>query len=330
MRRNPIAEDAVPNTLLLTQSHVRALLTMAHAVDAVEAAFAAHGRGEALMPAKVYLELEAHDGDFRAMPSYLAGAAGVKWVNSHPRNPERHGLPAVMGLYVLSDPASAAPLAILDATLLTALRTGAAAGVASRHLAAGPPATLGLVGCGVQARYLLEAHRVVFPAGFEVLVADARPEAARALAQAEGGRAVTVEEASACDIVCTSTPTRSPIVRRPWLAARAHVNAMGADAPGKQELDPGILDDAAVFIDDAHQAFSSGEVNVPLRTGRMKEENIQGTLGDVIVGAHPGRGDHAITVFDSTGLAIQDLALASLAHELARAAGLGAEIDWAS
>ena len=122
-------------TLILTQSDVQAALTMEAAVAAVEEAFAAHARGETMMPAKVYLDLRKYNGDFRAMPSYAPGSAGVKWVNSHPDNPDRHGLPTVLGMYILSDPVTAVPLAVMDATWLTAARTGAAAGVAAKHLA---------------------------------------------------------------------------------------------------------------------------------------------------------------------------------------------------
>ncbi len=135
---------------------------MDDAVSAIESAFAAHGKGETQMPAKVYLDFPEHGGDLRAMPAAMGNAAGLKWVNSHPDNPARHDLPSVMGLYVLSDPATALPLAMLDATLLTAVRTGAAAAVASKHLA-GAHRTLGVIGCGVQADFLIEAHRVCFP-----------------------------------------------------------------------------------------------------------------------------------------------------------------------
>ena len=138
-------------TRILTGSQVSEVLGMDLAVAAVERAFAAHGRGEALMPPKVYLPLEKYGGDFRAMPAYLDGSAGVKWVNSHPGNPKRHGLPAVMGMYILSDPSTAEPLAVMDGTLLTAFRTGAASAVASKHLARKASRTLGIIGCGAQA-----------------------------------------------------------------------------------------------------------------------------------------------------------------------------------
>lgn len=313
-------------TLILGRKQVESLLAMDRVVAAVEAAFAAYGRGDAEMPAKVYLDLPDHGGDFRAMPARMGDRAGVKWVNSHPDNPARHGLPSVMGVYILSDPATAAPLAVMDATAITAYRTGAAGAVASKYLAVGAPRSLGFIGCGVQARVLLAAHQVLWP-DLELVMADSRDDAARAFAEEAGGRAGSAEQASACDIVCASTPSRAPVIDRSWIAGGTHINAMGADAPGKQELDPQILRDARVIIDDAHQAHHSGEVNVPLSSGAITEADIAGNLGDIVAGTLAGRTGDEITVFDSTGLAIQDVAVANLVLELARDAGVGSDID---
>lgn len=321
-------------TLILSARDVRAILRMDDAVRAVERAFAQHASGAAQMPPKVYLSLEAYAGDFRAMPSFIGeddtgpAAAGVKWVNSHPENPARYGLPCVMGVYVLSDPATALPLAVLDATVLTAARTGAAAAVASRWLARPEPKTIGFVGSGVQARWMLDAHRVVYGDALKVVAADVKPEAAASFAREVGGTVGSLEEASACDLVCTSTPARAPVVRREWVKPGAHINAMGADGPGKQELDPAILSDAIVVIDEEHQALHSGEVNVPIAQGLFRRERLFGTLGQVIAGrAKPARGPSDLTVFDSTGLAIQDVALARVLYAAAKAKGVGAAID---
>lgn len=313
-------------TLVLTARDVRAVLDMKDAVAAVESAFLAHGRGEAMMPPKVYLSLDEHAGDFRAMPSYMKGAAGVKWVNSHPENPKRHGLPSVMGLYILSDPATAAPVAILDGTVLTAARTGAAAAVASKHLAKKGAKTIGFVGTGVQSGFLLDAHRVLYPE-LEVLAFDVREDAARAFAERVGGRVASLAEVSGADIVCASTPSRVPVVLRKDVRAGAHLNAIGADAPGKQELEGSILADARVFIDDFEQATHSGEVNVPLHDGTYTKDRIEGTLGEVVARKKPGRKGDEITVFDSTGLAIQDLALARVLVDVAKKRGLGTSLE---
>ncbi|HUP24767.1 MAG TPA: ornithine cyclodeaminase family protein [Thermoanaerobaculia bacterium] len=314
-------------TRVLNQSEVRSLLSMEEAVPAVEAAFAAHGRGETQMPVKVYLDLPRYDGDFRAMPAYFDGSAGVKWVNAHPHNPERFGLPTVIGTYILSDPASARALAILDATYLTAARTGAAAAVAAKHLARPRPRTIGFVGCGVQARTMLAALRTLYE-GFEVVATDRVAAAAERFAAEVGGRAASIEEAAGCDIVCTATPSRVPVVRRDWIRAGTHVNAMGADAHGKQELEAAILLDARVIVDDWEQAGESGEVNVPLEQGVFEADHIQATLGAICAGLRPGRvSDEEITVFDSTGLAVQDVAIARLVYRRAEELGVGLEVD---
>lgn len=282
------------------------------------------------MPPKVYLDFEAHAGDLRAMPSAMDDVAGIKWVNSHPRNPERHGLPAVMGVYILSDPANAYPLAIMDGTLLTALRTGAAAAVASRHLSV-PPKTMGFVGCGVQSRFLLSAHRAVFGDTFTVLANDLRDAAAVAfVAEVEAlgleARSVNTQSAAGADVVNTATPGSTVAVRSAWVAEGAHVNAMGADAPGKQELESSLLERAQVVIDEPYQATHSGEINVPLAEGRFQASALAGTLGEVIAGrADVDRG--RLTLFDSTGLAVQDLAVARTLFRSAEAKGVGLSVN---
>ena len=313
-------------TLVLTRADVERVATMQLAVQAVEAAFGAFGRGEAEMPAKVYLPIEDHEGDFRAMPARLGDSAGIKWVNVHAQNRKRYGLPTVMAVYVLNDPSNAFPLAVMDGTLLTALRTGAAGAVASKHLASGPPATVSFIGCGVQARTLHEAHRVVF-GDFDAMVHDRNPQTATTFASEIGGRAVSLKEASGADIVCTATPSRTPFVDEKWVRRGAHINAMGADAPGKQELSTKLLKRAAVYIDDIHQATGSGEINVPLASGELSLEEIAGTLGEVVAG-NSSKPDAARTsVFDSTGLAIQDVALARGIYDAAKSQSIGLEID---
>jgi alanine dehydrogenase len=321
-----VGEGTRMNTLVLTRYEVERVASMDLAVAAVESAFGAFGRGEATMPPKVYLPIDDYDGDFRAMPARLGGSAGIKWVNVHQHNRKRHGLPTVMGVYVLNDPANAFPLAVMDGTSLTALRTGAAGGVASKYLTSSTPRTIAFIGCGVQARTLHAAHRVVF-AGFESLVHDRNPETAAQFASEIGGRVVSLEAAAAADIVCTATPSRVPFIEPDWVTPGAHINAMGADAPGKQELQSGVLCEAAVYIDDVHQAEGSGEINVPLARGELSIEDIAGTLGEVVAGKLPKPDAGRTTIFDSTGLAIQDVALARAIYDTARAQSLGTEID---
>jgi ornithine cyclodeaminase/alanine dehydrogenase len=313
-------------TLVLTRADVEQVATMELAVTAVERAFAGFGRGEATMPPKVYLPIEDHDGDFRAMPARLGDSAGMKWVNVHVQNRKRYGLPTVMAVYVLNDPANAFPLAIMDGTLLTALRTGAAGAVASKYLTRRAPKTISFIGCGTQANTLHGAHQVVFR-GFESLAHDRNTATAQGFADRVGARVVSLEEAASADVVCTATPSRAPFIQAQWVKPGAHINAMGADAPGKQELSTETLKTASVYIDDIHQATASGEINVPLANGDFTVNEIAGTLGEVVAGVQP-RPEHATTtVFDSTGLAVQDVSLARAIYETARARSIGREID---
>jgi len=313
-------------TLVLTRSEVERVATMELAVAAVEDAFAAFGRGEASMPPKIYLSIEDHDGDFRAMPARLGDSAGIKWVNVHPQNRKRHGLPTVMAVYLLNDPASAFPLAVMDGTLLTSLRTGAAGAIASKYLARVAPRSVAFIGCGAQALSLHGSHRVVF-GELESLAYDRDAAAARRFADRVGAAVVSLEEAAGADIVCTSTPSRTPIVRAGWIRPGAHINAMGADAPGKRELSTQTLRSAAVYVDDVHQATASGEINIPFAGGELSLDDLAGTLGEVVAGVLPKPEISTTTVFDSTGLAVQDVSLARAIYDAARSQSIGQELD---
>jgi len=313
-------------TLVLARSEIEQVTSNELAVAAVEHAFAAFGRGEGAMPPKVYLPIEDHEGDFRAMPARLGNSAGIKWVNVHPRNRKRYGLPTVMAVYVLNDPANAFPLSIMDGTLLTALRTGAAGAVASKYLARSAPKTISFIGCGVQAYTLHDAHRAVFP-DFESFAHDRNEANAQRFADQVGARVVSLEEAAGADIVCTATPSRTPFLQAQWIRPGAHINAMGADAPGKRELTTETLRGAAVYIDDIHQAKASGEINVPLASGDFAIDEIAGTLGEVVAGVLPKPDPERTTVFDSTGLAIQDVSLGRAIYDAAKSQSLGHEID---
>jgi alanine dehydrogenase len=314
-------------TLLLDRNSIKALLGMADVINAVEEAFRVCGEGKGKMPPKTYLALER--GDFRAMPAALPGCAGVKWVNVHPHNPSL-GLPSVMAVLIYSDPETGYPLAIMDATETTAYRTGAAAAIASKYLARRDSHTVGIIGAGFQAHTQILAHAELFNPisinAFDVSQA-AVDKLVRAFPQFSI-RNCSIEEAVASDIVCTLTPSRSPIVKRGWIRPGTHINAVGADAPGKEELDPSILKEAIVVVDDIKQASGSGEINVPIQTGAYGIGDIYGTLAEVVAGKKKGRtsgGD--ITVFDSTGIAIEDIAVAKLLFEKAQQRGGYPSID---
>ena len=310
-------------TLLLNSEDVHRNTQMPELIAAIEDAFAAYERGDAQMPPKSYIDLPQYNGDFRSMPAYLdAGdwdAAGIKWVNVHPDNREQFDLPTVIGTMIYSDPRNAFPLAILDGTELTMQRTGAAAAVATDHLAVEDATSLGIIGAGVQSYTQLRAISTIRPIE-EVVVSDLDEEkVARFVDTFEGEfdvRPGTPEDAAACDVLSTVTPVESPIVEREWLGEHTHVNAMGADAKGKHELADDVLLDAKLVIDDYEQTTHSGEINVPYGEGVLDDDDIYGEIGQIVVGEKEGRtAEDGVTVFDSTGLAIQDVAAAHVVYE---------------
>jgi alanine dehydrogenase len=315
-------------TLLLTRQDTLRLITMPETLEAVEQAFSDYASGRALMPSKAYLTL--NKGDFRAMPAAVPGAAGLKWVNVHPGNPKQ-GLPTVMAVVIYSDPDTGYPLAIMDGTEITAFRTGAAAAIASKYLARKNADSLGLIGAGKQAQTQLLAHSEFFKFD-EIRVYDRSSEAAarfKELFPNHPIEIVSLEEACGADIICTLTPARTPFVKRVWLKPGAHINAIGADAPGKEELEPEILANATVVVDDIEQSTHAGELNVPVSLGLFSKQQISATLGELTSGKKPGRSDaNAITVFDSTGLAIQDIAAARFIYQKAISRKLGLSFDF--
>jgi alanine dehydrogenase len=314
-------------TLLLDRNTIKTLMRMSDVIHVVEEAIRMCGEGKGNMPAKTYLSLE--HGDFRAMPAALPGCAGMKWVNVHSQNPSL-GLPSIMAILIYSDPETGYPLAIMDATEITAYRTGAAAAVASRYLARRDSHTIGIIGAGFQAHTQILAHAEMF-SPISINVFDVSKAAVDRLMQSLSQLSIrncSIQEAVASDIVCTLTPSRRPIIKKEWIAAGTHINAVGADAPGKQELDPSILKEAIVVVDNLKQASTSGEINVPIQKGIYSIREVYGTLAELVVDKKRGRTDNrVITVFDSTGIAVEDIAVAKLLFEKAQQVGGYPSID---
>jgi ornithine cyclodeaminase/alanine dehydrogenase-like protein (mu-crystallin family) len=262
------------------------------------------------MPAKVYLDSPPF-GDFRAMPARGGGLALLKWVTSFPGNPAR-GLPTVTGVVCLSDAQTGEPLMLLDARSVTALRTGAAAAVAATALAAAGAGRAGIVGCGLHGAW---AARCLAAAGYRDGVChDPDAEAAERLAAELGWRAGSRAEALACDAVSCVTPGHEPVVEAGDLRPGLHLSMLGADGPGKAEATPGAVASCALFCDEWEQAVHGGELTGAVEAGLVTREQVT-PLGAVLAGDAPGRpGPDAVTLFDSTGLAIQDLAVSAAAH----------------
>lgn len=325
-------------TLLLKQSEIKELSNMKEIIGYVETAYSVHAQRKVQMPAKKYLFFKKYEGDLRVMPCFIRGLdqAGVKNVNVHPNNSTKYNLPTVMGLIELVDPETGFPIAVMDGTWITNMRTGAAGGVATKYLAREDSEILGLVGAGMQALTQLIAIKEVMNIK-EVKVScrtcTHRENFAKMIAEKYGvnARAVdTIKEAVVgSDVISTTTPSRVPIIKRKWVEDGTHINAMGADAPGKQELESHLMEKAKIFIDCWDQASHSGEINIPVHEGIIRRNDIHARIGDVVNGAKTGRKtDKEITVFDSTGLAVQDVVTAWNIREKALKMGVGQKINF--
>ena len=293
---------------LFTPEHVYAAVPPERAVDAVRDAFIAYARGEWTMPPKVYVAAYPA-GDFRAMPALGSGHALLKWVTSFPDNPAK-GIPTVMGVVLVSSAVDGRLVAVLDAGAVTAVRTGGAAVLAAETLGRADAETAAVVGAGVNG----EATARTFAArGRMPLVWDVDEARARVVADRVGGRVATREQALAADLLATVTPGREVLLPAGSLRPGQHVSLMGADGPGKAEIAVEELARGRAFCDDWEQASHGGELAAAVAAGKISRADVA-QIGDVLIGTADGRTSPAdVTLFDSTGLALQDLAVALVA-----------------
>ncbi len=323
-------------TLILSRTDMIGLVTAAEYNECVERAYRRHGEGRFFMDPKGHIVLDKYPGEWEAMPSYIEEpeAAACKWVSIRERNREKFGLPTVFSILIYTHPETGFPLAICDGSYHTVMRTGAAAAVSAKWMARKDSKRLAIVGAGHMAEGTLATCNEVFEwddvrvwsrsqATLDAFMAAQQPK----YSTFELRASTNLEEVVAgADVVVTVTPARAPIVMDEWIAPGTHVAAIGADKGGDQELDPRILQRARIFVDDIRQCRNDGEINVSLAQGLLKEEDIAGEIGEIIVGREVGRtSDADVTVFDSTGIALQDSATVPLEYERAVAAGVGIE-----
>ena len=321
-----------PPTLILTQSDVRAVLTLRDCIAAVEGAFCRHAEGQTLPPG--ILAVPATGGGFHIKAAGLRGARGyfaAKTNANFAENPRRFGLPTIQGTLVLCDAEHGAPLAVMDSALVTALRTAAATAVAAKWLARPNARSAAIIGCGAQGGLQLAAVAEVLPIqrAWAVDVDAARAEALAREAKATLGLDVeVVEDAHAAlreaDVCVTCTPSRKPFVGPEDVRAGTFIAAVGADSEGKQELDPRLLASSTLVVDVLEQCARIGELQHALAAGLMRPSDVHAELADVVAGRRSGRTrPDEITIFDSSGTALQDVAAAVVVEERARAAGRG-------
>lgn len=322
-------------TLILSRTDMMGLLEPSEYNDRVEHAFRMHALGRVYMEPKGHIVLPQYQGEWEVMPSYIEEpeAAACKWVSIREDN-GKYDLPSVFSILIYTHPETGFPLAICDGSFHTLMRTGASAAVSSKWLARPDSTVLAILGTGSVGEGALATCDPVFPwqevriwsrsqASVDRFLAEQGPRYPhlRLVGTTDAERAVT-----GADVIVTGTHAREPLVQDAWVKPGAHLAALGADLEGEQELDPRILLRGRVFVDDIRQCVPDGEINVPIRDGLMTADDVVGTIGEVIVGSVPGRtSPDEVTVFDSTGIALQDSATVPLEYERAVAKGVGVE-----
>jgi alanine dehydrogenase len=324
-------------TLILTQQDVRALLGFDECIAAVEAAFRLHAEGRSLAPGM--LGVPSREGGFHIKAAGLQMSRlyfAAKTNANFSGNPRRHGLPAIQGVIVLCDGEDGRPLAVMDSIEVTVRRTAAATAVAAKWLARPDAQVITVCGCGHQGRAQLRALRRVLPLR-RAYAFDTDQTAARAYARDLSGeleldvRAVTdyAEAVRVSDVCVTCTPSRRPFLLREHVGAGTFVAAVGADSPDKQELDPALVAASLLVVDVLDQCASIGELHHALVAGAVTRESVHAELADVVTGRKPGRrSPDEITIFDSTGTALEDVAAAAVVYEKAVAAGVGLKVTF--
>ena len=318
--------------LILSEKEVKSCLPMKDAINAVRQAYVAFAEGRVAMPPVVHLGVEKYNGEIDVKTGYVEDfqLISTKIASGFYDNP-KIGLPSGVAIVILMDLKTGLPLAIMDGTYLTAVRTGAAGAIAASVLARKDSKKVGLIGAGTQGRMQMLALNEMFTIE-QVRVFDkdkeSREKYSSEMAKRLGIDVRAVADAreaiSDADIVVTVTPSRKAIVMDEWIRNGVHINAIGADAPGKQELDPKIMKRAKIVVDSLKQCRVIGEIQHALSQGIIRDSDIHAEIGEVLIGKKSGReADDEITLFDSTGIAAQDIAAANIVYQFAKKTGMG-------
>ena len=311
--------------LLLKSSDIKNLISYDDAAKVIKDAFDKKGKNLLQMPPKPYLHFKKFNGDLRIMPAYFEGSdfAIVKIVNSHPFNPMK-GIPSVIANILVFDASTGSPVCLMDGIFITSLRTAITTAIATDILKPVNSQVLGIVGVGAQCMPHIQIlnsllnFKQTYVSSISIKESQNFLQINNNSLQDIDISALSVEECvSFSDVLVTLTPVKYPIIQKKWLNKDIHINAIGADAPGKQELDHDIILNSKIIVDDMQQSLHGGEVNVPINTGIIKPDFIHGELSDLLHSKIEGRSNSQITIFDSTGLALQDAAISELVYKKA-------------
>jgi alanine dehydrogenase len=324
--------------LILSASDVKKLLSMRDIIAAVEDAFRAFGQGASKLAPIVLTLVDKHEGEHEIKSGYVENySIGAKILTYYKNNRSHFGLPPLQGIIVLNDIENGRPIAVIDGSFITASRTGAAGAVAAKYLARKDSRKIAVMGAGMQGRYQLVALNEILEIS-NIKIYDIVKQAALDYAEEMANKyEFEVERADSpqqairdADVVITATPSTKPYVRDEWIEDGVHINAIGADTPGKQELDSAIVPRAKVVVDSVTQCVERGEIQTAIREGLIGRGNIYAELGEIVLGRKPGRtSPREITLFDATGMAVQDITTAYMVYELARKQRVGTPVDLA-
>ncbi|MDQ1267192.1 MAG: hypothetical protein QG635_2346 [Bacteroidota bacterium] len=326
--------------ILLSKTDVMNILDMKSTMDIVEKAFAELYEGSALMPQRTPIPVAENEGVALFMPAFMKGlgAIGAKIVTVYKNNPSKYGLPTVLGTIMLLDPKTGKAEAIMDGGFITAMRTGAVSGVATKYMANPDAGTATIIGSGIQAQTQVwatcEAKKFEKYFVFSIDPPEKIDEFCREMEAKHGGsfiRANSAEEAvRAADVLTLATSAKDPLIQYEWLKPGCHINGIGAHAPAMREIDEKTVLNSRIIADLASACLAeAGEFIIPMNEGKFNKEMIAGDLGAVVTGKLPGRTSHdEITIFKSVGLAIQDISTALAVFNLAKEKGVGIEFSF--
>ncbi|MCX6055363.1 MAG: ornithine cyclodeaminase family protein [Chloroflexi bacterium] len=333
---------------IISRKEIVSVLTMSDTIEAVEAAYSCKATGDGILWPLITYEFDPGHADLDIKSGWITSenVYGLKLVSWFGNNPGQ-GLPALHGTTMLFNGTSGAPIGLLDAEYVTGMRTGAAGAIGAKYLARQDSQSLLMVGAGRQALFQISAALTALPGLQSVRVHDplsaaaarefcvALPERLTQYVGAEKAAQVNIipvedlrEAVGASDVIITATPSRAPLIRKDWVRPGTHLSCIGADMKGKQEIDENLFLDARVFVDDIEQALSVGECEIPFNKGILTAGRVVAEIGQVVCGKVRGRlSDTDVTIFDSTGIALQDLMVSKMVLDLASQKSCGTLVE---
>jgi len=325
--------------LILNRRDIESLLNMGELINLIENVFLQSSRGKTICPKRVIISMDKHKGVMYYMPSYLSDSESlaIKIVSQYDDNLPKHGMPTIMASILLNDSQTGKPLALMEGAYITALRTGAASGVAAKYLARRDSNVVGVIGTGVQSRTQVWAltevlEKITKVKAYDLLPGRAEPFS-KDISTKHSLNVETVETSKECaqgsDVLVVATTSKTPVFDGHWLKKGTHVSSIGVTGPEGRELDDTTIKNAKIVVDTKEGALTeSGDLIIPIRNGTISKDSVYAELHEIVGGTKLGRAsDDEITCWKAVGLATEDAAVARLVYDKAKKEGLGKEVD---